>query len=227
MALRYIVYEGSTDKRSLSLFIDEEEIISVSSDDFRYSSFFAVQTEDVLNQYNLKVKDLTFLGVGTGPGSYTGLRTLYAFLYGLSTAAMIPIIPVDTLDALYYTYKEPHDYDYAYACIDARRNEAYRKVYDSSGNIVKDVEAVVFDEERMAEILSSNKKNIFIGNFNPKIDPYVTIGKVETKKSEFHSRNLSDLARKNFSEKKTIFGDFPSPLYFKGPKITTPRKKLF
>jgi len=56
--------------------------------------------DDLLRQADLNRTDLTGLAVGTGPGSFTGLRLGLAAARGLSFALELPVAGVSTLDAL-------------------------------------------------------------------------------------------------------------------------------
>lgn len=223
----HLLFEGSIDNRSISLFKGDEEVTSKESNgDFKNSSFFAVELDNILSDYELGLQQMSFLGVGSGPGSYTGLRTLYALLYGISVSSDIPIVQADTLDSLVSTIPSDISFDRLYACIDARRQEAYSKVYDTDRLLIRDLHSEVFDQEKMNQILNSNETSAFIGNFHVKLKEYFGVN-LKYLDNPIHSRNLNEVARRNFEEKKYLNDSFPSPLYFKNPKITVSRKKLF
>jgi tRNA threonylcarbamoyladenosine biosynthesis protein TsaB len=56
--------------------------------------------DELLRKAGAKRADLTALAVGTGPGSFTGLRLGLAAVRGLAFALDIPVAGVSTLDAL-------------------------------------------------------------------------------------------------------------------------------
>jgi tRNA threonylcarbamoyladenosine biosynthesis protein TsaB len=60
----------------------------------------APAVQQTLARCNLKMSDLSALGVATGPGSFTGLRIGLALAKGISLARHIPLIGVPTLDVL-------------------------------------------------------------------------------------------------------------------------------
>lgn len=74
-------------------------------------------------------KDLTRIGVTTGPGSFTGLRIGISAARGLALALDIPVIGVPNLLALSLCGpKNPHA-----VVVDARRGEAYVQEFSAPG----------------------------------------------------------------------------------------------
>ena len=56
--------------------------------------------DQLLRQFGLSPHDLEGIAVGTGPGSFTGLRVGLAGVRGLAFALDIPVAGISTLDAL-------------------------------------------------------------------------------------------------------------------------------
>jgi tRNA threonylcarbamoyladenosine biosynthesis protein TsaB len=73
------------------------------------------------------VHALTYLVVGLGPGSFTGLRVGLAFMKGLARAIAAPLVGVSTVAALACSYDGPH----TLVCpvIDARKGEVYGALF--------------------------------------------------------------------------------------------------
>ena len=74
--------------------------------------------------------DLTGIAVTDGPGSFTGLRVGISAAKGLCAALNIPLYPVCTLEAL--TVRLPFVEVPVCALLDARRDEVYAALYDTS-----------------------------------------------------------------------------------------------
>ncbi|MGL5009456.1 MAG: tRNA (adenosine(37)-N6)-threonylcarbamoyltransferase complex dimerization subunit type 1 TsaB [Paracoccaceae bacterium] len=71
---------------------------------------------------------LTAIGVGTGPGNFTGVRIAVAAARGLALGLGIPAIGITRLEALAHGLPRP-----VTVIEDARRNEAYVQCFDDAG----------------------------------------------------------------------------------------------
>lgn len=87
--------------------------------------------DEILQQCECRLQDLSAVAVSVGPGSFTGLRIGLATVKGLSLASGIPIIGVSTLEMLAHNIS----YNEALVCplLDARKQEVYTAFYDVSG----------------------------------------------------------------------------------------------
>lgn len=84
--------------------------------------------EEVLEEGGLRWSDLTALGVGIGPGNFTGIRISVAAARGIALARDIPAVGVSGLAA------QAHDAGgTALASLDARRGGAYIQAFDADG----------------------------------------------------------------------------------------------
>ncbi len=80
--------------------------------------------EEVLEAAGATWSDIGRIGVGIGPGNFTGIRISVSAARGLSLSLGVPAIGVSLLDALAHGTDGP-----ILACIDARRDEAYFQRY--------------------------------------------------------------------------------------------------
>ena len=93
--------------------------------------------EELAAKNSVELSELVAISVSVGPGSYTGLRVGMSAAKGLSFALDIPIIGISTLEALAQPYNGNSDGKSVIAAIDARRNEVYMAIFDSSMNLLK------------------------------------------------------------------------------------------
>ena len=84
--------------------------------------------EDLLAEAGLVWRDLTRLGVGIGPGNFTGVRLSVVAARGLALGLGIPAIGVTRLEALAHGLPRP-----LLVAEDARRNEVYAYGLDLPG----------------------------------------------------------------------------------------------
>jgi tRNA threonylcarbamoyladenosine biosynthesis protein TsaB len=83
--------------------------------------------EALVQAEGLQLRDLSGLVVGTGPGSFTGLRIGIASLKGMAYALRLPLAGVSSLDAL--AHAAPAGPERLVPLLDARRGELYARVY--------------------------------------------------------------------------------------------------
>jgi tRNA threonylcarbamoyl adenosine modification protein YeaZ len=75
---------------------------------------------DMLGRCGRAPSDLGVIGVGTGPGNFTGIRISVAAARGLALALGVPAVGVSGLEALALDGPRP-----LLACLDARRDHVY------------------------------------------------------------------------------------------------------
>jgi tRNA threonylcarbamoyl adenosine modification protein YeaZ len=84
--------------------------------------------EELLAEAGIGWRDLTGLGVGTGPGNFTGVRISVAAARGLALGLGIPAIGVTRLEALAHGLPRP-----VTVVEDARRGEVYVQAFTGEG----------------------------------------------------------------------------------------------
>ncbi|EON78487.1 Putative metal-dependent protease [Lunatimonas lonarensis] len=125
---------------------------------------------ELLLGLGLRGGEMDAIAVSKGPGSYTGLRIGVSSAKGLAYAWDLPLIGVDTLDALArqcltYTGSE----DVVIAALDARRMEVYAKVVDSRGAVLQDTSPIVVDSDTFRAFLDEGRMVYLIGNATAKL----------------------------------------------------------
>jgi tRNA threonylcarbamoyladenosine biosynthesis protein TsaB len=125
--------------------------------------------QGLLTYTGVSKADLKAIAVSQGPGSYTGLRIGVSAAKGLAYALNIPLIGVDTLDAMAKGYLNVAvGDDVIIPMLDARRMEVYAKVIASNGKVVLPSQPIVVDAHSFGEFLHVGK-TYFVGNSNDKV----------------------------------------------------------
>ena len=91
------------------------------------SKMLAPLVGQLLTQNSLALSDLKFIAANRGPGPFTTLRTVLASVNGLAFATKLPLIGVDSLDAMLHESLPP----FALSSERASRPE-YRRVFLTS-----------------------------------------------------------------------------------------------
>lgn len=105
--------------------------------------------EDLLSGAGAAWQDLTRIGVGVGPGNFTGIRISVASARGLALSLEIPAIGVSTFEALELGLPRP-----VVASVDARGGRYYLQTFTKSGArdpLIADADAMpadIFSEDQ-------------------------------------------------------------------------------
>lgn len=94
-----------------------------------------VELDNFLDQHKLKKRDLQGIGVGVGPGSYTGIRVAIATAKGLARGLSIPLAYSSSLTAMAHTCLTQDQK--GIVAMDARKDNVYYGIYDKQNGIVE------------------------------------------------------------------------------------------
>ena len=128
---------------------------------------------EVIETAKIDYKQLDAVAVSKGPGSYTGLRIGVSTAKGICYAADLPLMAIDTLEAMAYGMKEKlgsqlSENDLLVPMIDARRMEVYTAIFDTHLNKIKDTAALVIDEHSFEDLSKDHRLWLF-GDGAPKL----------------------------------------------------------
>lgn len=121
--------------------------------------------DEVITNAKLTYQQINAVAVSKGPGSYTGLRIGVSTAKGLCFSLNIPLIAVDTLQAMASGFVTQNNFysSNALFCpmIDARRMEVYCAIFEANGKQVLQTEAKIIDEQSFNHILNQQKIYFF------------------------------------------------------------------
>ena len=128
---------------------------------------------EVMETAKIDYKQLDAVAVSQGPGSYTGLRIGVSTAKGICYAADLPLMAIDTLEAMAYGMKaklgsQIGENDLLIPMIDARRMEVYAAVFDANLQRINDTAALVIDENTFADLQKYHRLWLF-GDGAPKL----------------------------------------------------------
>lgn len=120
--------DTATNYLALALWDDDGMVGQQSSQVARaHASLILLHIEQLLEQHQCDKTALSSIGVGIGPGSYTGLRVGVSTAKGLARALAIPLYGVGSLSALAYPLREKQQK--ILVGMDARRGNFYATCY--------------------------------------------------------------------------------------------------
>ena len=144
--------ETATKNCSVALAKDGKTLAirEIATQNFSHAEKLHVFIEELLEETNLKLQDLSAIAASQGPGSYTGLRIGVSASKGLCYALSIPLIAVDTLELL--ARKIEIQSGIIVPMIDARRMEVFCAFFDSKYAKIKETKAEIIDETSYQDI---------------------------------------------------------------------------
>ena len=196
-----------------------------------HASTLTVFIEDILKENNIKARDLDAIAVSKGPGSYTGLRIGVSVAKGISYAASIPLIGIETTLSMFWGLSDEKKGTGTNTLfcpmLDARRMEVYYAIYDTNEKIIRNISAEVIDEKIFSNIPLSQKVICF-GDGSAKCKEVIKQPNVyfedDFRISAAHMHKPVLKAIKNNTYEDVAYFE---PFYLKDFITTKPRKNIF
>lgn len=160
--MKYLVLEGSATAASCAL-LEDRRVLGEFFVNIRqtHSQTLLPMAENLLATCGLTPRDLDFLAVTRGPGSFTGLRIAIAAVKGMAMAAGKPCVGVSTLEGLARNLTGFEGT--AAAVMDARCNQVYTASFALTGGTVSRLEEdTALSITELGERLVQMKKPIFL-----------------------------------------------------------------
>lgn len=227
MSILILNIETTTKNCSVSLSKDGKEIALKEINDGGYSHAENLHPfiETILADTQHQFSDLSAVAVSKGPGSYTGLRIGVSAAKGFCFALDIPLISIDTLQALAHQVKI--ETDVIIPILDARRMEVYQTVFDLTHKRIENTKAMVVDAETYDNYLNT-KKVVFLGDAVLKIKEIIQHKNAIFIDDAFPSaREMVRLSYEKFLQKNFEDVAYFEPYYLKDFIAIKSTKKYF
>ncbi len=228
--------ETSTPTCSVSI-SENSEILAVreSHVDKSHAELLAVFIQELFEETGIHPKKLDAVSVSKGPGSFTGLRIGVSTAKGLAYGLNIPLISVNTLEAMawgmlqsqeFKSTAEPDNNSFLCPMIDARRMEVYTALFNSKLKVLSKTSALVIDSESFKDWLDQGKI-CFFGNGAFKCKDTIHHNNAIFM-SEFNnsSKYMAELAFKSYEAKYFEDVAYFDPYYLKDFIPTIPKNKI-
>ncbi len=154
----------------LGLFLDSAETTMfvglmkdekvLASNSFYYprkqAELLLVEIKNTLDKFSYSPKDLNYIAVGIGPGSFTGVRIALAIAKTLAFSLDLKMYVISSLLA-YAKYDEP-----SIICFDARGNRTYFACYKKGDYIIKET---ILNNDDVKKFILEHADFTLRGNF--------------------------------------------------------------
>jgi len=129
MSARLLVLDTASETLHLGLAHAGGESVRALPGGAQSSAALLPALKSLLDEAGLGWRDLDALGVGIGPGAFTGVRGACAVAQGLAYGAGLPVLRIDTLMAVAEAARQAGAGDELWVAVDARMGEAYAAHY--------------------------------------------------------------------------------------------------
>ena len=162
--MKILGVDSTATAASAAVYIDGKIVsLNYSNTGLTHSQTLLPMIESALNSSGVTVKDLDYIAVSNGPGSFTGVRIGVSAVKGIAQPLDIPCVSVSTTEVIAKPLENTGCY--AVAVMDARCNQVYTAQFDCENgfNRVTPDEAITIDElgERLKNI---SKPIVLIGD---------------------------------------------------------------
>ncbi len=124
-----LALETSSDMASCALLQDGQLRSRESSGVRTHSQAILPMVQELLAEAGVTLSECDAIAFGSGPGSFTGVRTACGIAQGLAYGAGLPVLPLVTLDAMALACREQTGAAHILAVLDARMGEVYWAQY--------------------------------------------------------------------------------------------------
>lgn len=189
-----------------------------------HSQKLMMLVKDLLDRTSLRASELQAVAVSSGPGSYTGLRIGVSIAKGLAFAQEIPLIAVDTLEAMAHQVKVfARDSDVIIPMIDARRMEVYVAVYDADLRNLEPLAPRIIESNPFLEYLEK-RKVFFLGDGVEKLKAILDHPNSVFLEKLNSASSVGELAYSNYKENQIEDIAYFEPNYLKEFRVIASKK---
>lgn len=182
--------------------------------------------KSLLESLGLKIRDFDGIAVSRGPGSYTGLRIGVATAKGLAFSHDLPLIGIDTLEALARQVRDiVQPGELVIPMIDARRMEVYGMVLDHDFNALVPLAPMILHQDSFKDYLDKGKV-YFLGNANLKAMEVIQSSNACFLNKLNTAVTIGELATLKFDRKEFENLAYFEPNYLKEFMVMKPKKNL-
>lgn len=222
-----LLLETATTSCSVAL-SENGQLIAVKEQNERniHASYITLFIEEVMKKAGKNYTDLDAVAISKGPGSYTGLRIGVSTAKGLCFALDIPLLGINTLEAMAAGLIQQNDVSSSallVPMIDARRMEVYTGVFGKDLQVLEPVNAKIVDVSSYDHY--SNRDLIMFGDgadkFKDLFGNHSNIRFIDFANSAAH---LSTLAYNKLKSNKTENLAYFEPFYLKDFLLTKSSK---
>ena len=149
--MKILAVDTSTEYCSVAL-LEDLELIEEINDKSKHSHNRKLfkNIDIILKNSKLSFKDVDLLGIGSGPGSFTGLRVGLSAMKGIALASGIKLIPVRSIDAVAYQGLIEKNTSEISVLLEAKQQDMFKAYYnftDGKINMLSGIDIINYNEK--------------------------------------------------------------------------------
>lgn len=213
--MKSLIIDSASSCMTIAAKNDNQKAILILDIGMKQSQKLLPSIDIVLSQLELEPRDLDYMALTSGPGTFTGLRLAFSALKAIELAYNIPIYAIPTLEAYAFPFK---DFDETIiSVIDAKKDQFFAAIYKKGKAILEAEDTTI---ERIADMLTNSEKLIVTGADAEIFKEEILKTKPELKITATYSiQNISDsifkIAEEMIEQKKEPLKDYDGPIYLR------------
>lgn len=217
--MNILVIDTSTDIELLALSADGKIYQYCENEGISHSVTMFRNLTSLLNQASLTINDINLLGVGIGPGSFTGIRIAVSTARMFSQIIKIPLVGLKSQEIYAASASGART---VIAAFDAKKSKVFGGVYSLTGSKTDEVvEPGDYHMEELLDLINEPEELLFIGDGCAK---YIDLIRELSERKGFKYRFIDDfrpdgkaateLARRKYNESPDSYSDFRNTIPF-------------
>ena len=185
--MNILAFDTSTEKFSISILKNNKVVLNLSKIlNKTYSKFLIPILKKSLEKSKLDIKEINYILISLGPGSFTGVRIGIAAAKGLGIPHKINISGFNNMDILVNSIDNNIKEKRIITIIKSKKSDYYFQVFDSKKKPIKKIS--FFSINNLPKFFF-NKNTVFSGDLDTEL--IKEIKKIKKKKILFYKRKFS------------------------------------
>ena len=213
-----LAIETSSELASCALLRGDVVLSRASSGVRTHSQSILPLVQELLAEAGIALADCDAIAYGSGPGSFTGVRTACGIAQGLAYGAGLPVVPVVTLDAMALACQQQHGAQRVLTVLDARMGEVYWAQYDLADDVQTALSPVLPPALGAPGAVAPDGDVVACGNgFAAYADELAALSCAATADTAImpHAIQVGQLAQRAFAAGQTVTAAQAQPLYLR------------
>lgn len=223
--MNILAIDSTTKKAAVALMLNDTTYVKEIDNEITHSEKLLPLVDEVLNEHNVKVKDMDLLACTLGPGSFTGVRIGIATVKALAKVLNKKILGVTSLKLMALNHLDT-EHKYILSTLDAKNTRVYYELFEVkdnkelketsiSGNLPYEALISLLKEKGIADILVvTDNKEMLENSFTEQITGTEVISS---------TLNLRNIFKEDVTNKNTYTYETLDAMYFRNSEAERTR----